>query len=460
MISTTIPDSLLAEQPDAITQLPPVPRTLDETGLTILFVAELLCKILFLRGRMTLADISAHLKLPMSVSEHVLDFMRSEHLCELLSHGNNSTNIHYQLSGAGRQRAGDYLRRSQYAGPAPVTLDTYVAQVERQSIRKVRYTRERISAGFGDLVIQEKTLTQLGAGLNSGRAMIIYGPAGSGKTYIAEHLAGLLSDEVAIPYSVVIDNEVIQLFDPHVHQPAPQEPTLVDALDRKHGFDARWQRCRRPMSIAGSELTLKALDLDFDYGTRIYQAPPHVKANNGVFVVDDLGRQMVSPQDLMNRWIVPLDRRRDYLTLHTGYKFQIPFDVVVVFSSNRDPAELTDEAFLRRLGYKIHIGALTEDQYSIVFRRVCNELSIPFSEAALKYLLQERHAKESRPLLACYPRDLLGQISDLACYENRQPVLTPEAIDWAWSNYFVPSHSAAADTAMTKPDIPRLLQTH
>jgi hypothetical protein len=189
------------------------------------------------------------------------------------------------------------------------------------------------------------------------------------------------------------------------------------------------------------------LDLDFDDGTRFYQAPPHVKANNGVFVVDDLGRQMVSPQDLMNRWIVPLDRRRDYLTLHTGYKFQVPFDVIVVFSSNQDPAELTDEAFLRRLGYKIHIGALSEAQYRLVFQQVCNEMSIPYSEDALVHLLHSHHYKEGRSLLACYPRDILGQVRDLAVYESQVPSLTTEILDWAWWNYFTPDRLGASTSA-------------
>lgn len=429
--------------PDIAIHLPPAPRTVEETGLSILFLTEHLCKVLFLRGRMSLGDLALHVKLPITVTEHVLDFMRNEHLCEVLSRANSRDGVAYQLSGTGRVRASDFLQRCQYAGPVPVTLDDYVMHVRRQSIHKVRYTRERVAAGFSGLVIQESTLACIGAGMNSGRAMIIHGPAGSGKTYIAEHLARLLSDDVAVPYAIVVDNEVIQVFDPQIHRSEAQETGSADRLIRGRGADERWQRCRRPMVIAGSELTLKSLDLDFDHGTRMYLAPPHLKANNGVFVVDDLGRQLVSPQELMNRWIVPLDRRRDYLTLHTGYKFEIPFDVVVVFSSNMHPAELADEAFLRRLGYKIQIGALTEDQYRSVFCEACKALDIPFSEAAFHYLVHVRHTKENRPLLACYPRDLLGQIRDLSRYEDRSPELTPDALDWAWNNYFVSAAASA-----------------
>lgn len=423
--------------------LPPPPRSVEDTGLEFLFLSELLCKILFLRGRMSLAELSAHVKLPVSVLDSVLLFMRAEHLCEVLGRGDSSASSVYQLSDSGRTRTADYFRHNQYAGPAPVSLAAYTAQVQRQSIRNVRYTREIMAAGFDGFIIQDKVLDQLGAAMNSGRAIIIYGPAGSGKTYIAENLTNLLSDYVAIPHALVVDNEVIQIFDPHVHQLMPHMPAHVANLARKNQFDTRWLPCKRPIAISGGELTLDTLDLEFDDTTRFYQAPPHVKANNGLFVIDDLGRQRVSPQDLMNRWIVPLDRRRDYLTLHTGYKFQIPFDVIVMFSSNDDPANLADEAFLRRLGYKIEIKALNEDQYRQVFRGVCDELSIPFSEAALEYLLRECHDKENRPLLACYPRDLLGQVRDLALYESTAPQLNNQVLDWAWHNYFTASQTRA-----------------
>lgn len=423
----------------------PQPRTVEETGLSFLYLTELTTKILFLRGRISLAELSSHIKLPIVVLESVLDFMRAEHLCELVSRGDSSATTFFQLSDTGRMRAGDFLRRCQYAGAAPVSLNDYAAQIHRQSIRQVRYTRDIITTGFQGFVINNAVLDQLGAAMNSGRAIIIYGPAGSGKTYIAENLTRLLSDVVAIPYALLVDNEVIQLYDPHIHQLVPQAKESNGSLARKPGSDARWLVCRRPVVITGGELTLETLDLDFDDSTRYYQAPPHVKANNGLFVVDDLGRQKVSPQDLMNRWIVPLDRGRDYLTLHTGYKFQIPFDVIVVFSSNHDPATMADEAFLRRLGYKIHIGALNRDQYRTVFQQVCRNMAIPYSEQVFEYLLNERHSKEGRALLACYPRDLLGQIRDLAVYESQAPELTKEALDWAWNNYFTPSQQLAFD---------------
>lgn len=419
-----------------VAQLPAVPLTLDDTGLDQLFLSALICKILFLRGKMNLADMSAHIKLPVGVLTGLFDQLRADYLCELTSRGDNSAGTIYQLTDAGRLRAVDYLRRSHYAGPAPVSLDVYSAQVEQQSIRAMRHTRESIAAGFKGIVIHDGILDQLGAALNSGRAIILHGQPGCGKTYIAERLSALMLDDILIPYAIVVDGEVIQIYDPHVHQALPASVSPVIGFERKQLVDTRWLMCKRPLTMTGGELTLAALDLEFDNGTRYYQAPQHVKANNGVFIIDDLGRQLVAPQDLMNRWIMPLDRRTDCLTLHTGYRFRIPFDVIVVFSSNQDPAGLADEAFLRRLGYKIFLDALSEDQYRQVFCKVCEQLSIPFSEAALQHLLREHHDREERPLLACYPRDLLEQVRDLAQYEGRPPALTAETLDWAWQNYF------------------------
>ncbi|MBI3284997.1 MAG: ATP-binding protein [Burkholderiales bacterium] len=427
------------------------PRTIEETGLSFLFLVELACKILFLRGRISLLDLASHIKLPATILENILSFMRTEHLCELASRGDSAGSTFVQLSETGRARANDFLRRCQYAGPAPVSLDAYAAQIHRQSIRQVSYTREILTKGYTGIVMHNKVLDQLGAAMNSGRAIIIYGPAGSGKTFIVENLSNLLSDVVAIPYAILVDSEIIRMYDPHIHQLIPQATSIGGNLTRKADVDARWLVCKRPVVITGGELTMEALDLDFDDNTRYYQAPPHVKANNGLFVIDDLGRQKMAPQELMNRWIVPLDRGHDYLTLHTGYKFQIPFDVIVVFSSNQDPNKLADEAFLRRLGYKIHIGALNQDQYRTVFRQVCEKLSIPYSETAFEYLLEQHHFKEGRALLACYPRDLLGQVRDLSIYESQAAELSTNTLDWAWDNYFTPSQQLKIDKKAPSP---------
>lgn len=415
--------------------LPPPPQTVEETGINFLFLVELLCKILFLNGQMRLLDIAGHSKLTLAVLDPLLAFMRAERLCEVSRQSETETAVTYTLTDLGRQRALDYLSKSQYAGPAPVNLADYTARVRRQSVLDSRITMQRVAETFDGVVLHNGTLDLLGPALNSGRAIFIYGPAGSGKTYIAEKLAHLFPDQIAIPYALLVDNEVIQVFDPLIHQ-STQQAAGKASLDRGKAHDQRWVPCQRPAVITGGELTLKMLDLDFDESARFYQAPPQVKANNGLLVIDDMGRQLVSPQNLMNRWIVPLDRRVDYLALHTGTKFMIPFDVTVIFSSNIAPTTLADEAFLRRLGYKIYIGELSEDEYLGIFKQVCSTLKIDYREDSFNYLVQKLHYKHRKPLLACIPRDLLGQVRDYALYHEVEPRLSEEILDVAWNNYY------------------------
>ncbi|WP_244618359.1 ATP-binding protein [Rhodoferax sediminis] len=419
--------------------LPGAPRTPQDTGLPFLFLVELVTKVLFLRGQVGLIELSAHLKLTVSVLDPLIGFMRAERLCEVTRRGASGTDadITYKLTDLGRARATEFMSRNAYAGAAPITLADYCAQVQAQSVAHMHILRGDVAREFADVVVNPVVLEQLGAAMNSRRAIFVHGPAGSGKTYLAERLKGLLKGTIVVPHAILVDGEVVQIYDPVVHRPADDEPEQPRAFDRRVPADARWMRAVRPAVLTGGELTLDMLDLQFDPGTRFYQAPPHLKANNGIFIIDDLGRQRCSAVELMNRWIVPLDRQIDYLALHTGYKFQVPFDVIVVFSSNVPPQELADGSFLRRLGYKIHVGALTEPQYERIFRQVCTQCGVPYAADALRYLLDEHHYKEERPLLACYPRDLLAQVRDRARYEGRTPILDKEVLDWAWNNYFI-----------------------
>jgi len=419
------------------TLVPMQPSTIDETGLGFQFIVELLTKALFLRGQMRLMDLVSYAKLPVAVLEPLLAFMRTERMCEAVRSSEAETAIAYNLTELGRLRAEDYLRKNQYVGAAPVSLLAYIKQVRQQSIVNMQVTRPQLLEIFDGLVIKEGLLKQFGAAMNSGRAIFVYGPAGSGKTFIAEHLAKLLSGDVAIPHAIVVDNEVIQVFDPLTHSPSvPSDEVGGVGLDRRVMSDQRWVTCHRPVIKTGGELTLSMLDLDFDESARFYQAPPQVKANNGLLIIDDLGRQLTPAVDIMNRWIVPLDRHVDYLALHTGKKFMLPFDVIVVFSTNLAPSKLTDEAFLRRLGYKIYVGPLSEDEYRLIAQQVCEEINIPFSEEGFNYLLHEHHYKTGRPLFACIPRDILEQLRDIARYEGKPAVMSRELLDWAWNNYF------------------------
>ena len=416
--------------------LPRLPQRVEDTDLDFSFLVELLAKVLYVRGQLRLPDLADHVRLSVGALEPLLTFMRSERLCEMARRGETDGAMAYSLTDLGRARAKDFLERCQYAGPAPVSLDAYVKQVAQQSVMDMGVTRELLQTAFDGIIVRRELLDQFGAAMNSGRPILVYGPAGSGKTYISERLVGLLSGNVAIPHAVEIGNEVIQVFDPVVHQPVASDESRRSVLDRGRKHDGRWVLCRRPVVLTGAELTLPMVDLQFDHKSRFYQAPPQMKANNGLFIVDDLGRQLVSPQDLMNRWIVPLDRHVDYFALHTGKKFQVPFDVIVVFSSNLQPSKLADDAFLRRLGYKIFVGPLPESDYRSIFMKVCEDNGIPFDEAGYRYVVHELHPRNAKPLLACLPRDILCQLRDFARFNDRQPKLTEELLDWAWHNYF------------------------
>ncbi|WP_229474076.1 ATP-binding protein [Pseudoduganella lurida] len=420
------------------------PRTVDDTGLPFLFLAELLAKVLHQRGQLRLAELAAHLKLNVSVIDPLIVFLRAEKLCEVVRIGSSGTDadISYLLTETGRLRAAAALGRNAYAGPAPVTLAAYTAQVAAQSVAGVQVTRAHMAAAFGGIVANPHVLAQLGSAMNSGRALFLHGLAGSGKTYLAERLRDLLTGTIAVPHALMVDGEVIPFFDAVQHLAEHDTVAASLGLDRGSAPDMRWVRgVRRPAALAGGELTLDMLDLRFDPHTRMYQAPPHLKSNNGIFIIDDLGRQRCSPEALMNRWIVPMDRNVDYLTLHTGHTFQVPFDVIVVFSSNFVPHRLSDGAFLRRLGYKIEVPPASTDEYAQLFRQACAGAGVAFDAEVFGYLL-DCHAQRGVPLLACYPRDLVRQLRDLARYEDRPAELSRRTLDWAWENYFAAAGQA------------------
>jgi DNA-binding PadR family transcriptional regulator len=421
---------------------PAPPVNLEQTELPFFFLVELTAKILFKGGPQRQGELVDSVKLLPGVLEPVLDFMRAEHLIEVQPRTQGDSvmaagkELTFALTDMGRQRASDAMARSQYAGPAPVSLRTYERQVRLQSMADVEVTRADITRVFDGVVIKPELLDQFGAAMNSRRASFVYGPAGAGKTYIAERLIGLLDGGIYIPHAILVDGEVVQVFDPLVHAPLADSQRPHSMLERRGFHDARWVACERPVVLCGGELSLSMLDLQFDREARYYTAPPQVKANNGLLIIDDLGRQLAEPRAIMNRWIVPMDRQVDYLALHTGGKFQVPFDVNLVFSTNLQPSALADEAFLRRLGYKIYVGPIEASDYEGIFRQECTRLGIPFTPEGLAYVLQ-RHEREERPLLACSPRDLLGQLRDQARFRSLRPEMSESLLDWAWNNYFV-----------------------
>jgi len=416
------------------------PRTVADTGLGRDLLCDLCARVFLRAGRSRLRDLASTICLPPSVVGDVLKFLRSEQLIELTGHSGLEIEAEYQLTGAGHHFASDAFRRCQYIGPAPVSLAAYCEQVYHHSMRHRTINAPYVRKAFSAMVVDSHVVDQLGAAMNSGRAVLIYGPAGSGKTFLAEHLAALQPGNIPVPYAIAIGGEIIQFFDPLIHEPV--DDAGASGLIRANN-DERWRWCRRPLVIAGGELTLQTLELQFDPATRYYQAPPHLKANGGVFVVDDLGRQLVSPRDLMNRWIVPLDRSRDYLSLHTGFKFAVPFEMTVMFSTNLKPSDIADEAFLRRFGYKVYLGAMDLASYRRIFEDACRAMGVAFSPEGFDWLIEHRHRREGRQLLACYPRDLVGRVRDFAIYDGGTPHATVEALKRAWTTYFTTTGAPA-----------------
>jgi predicted ATPase with chaperone activity len=413
--------------------LPPEPPSIEATGLSLGFIADIALKTLYLRGQMTLGELATSLGLPITnVTEKVMDFLKSERLVEIRGGaGLSSATYQFVIVDKGAEKAQEALARSQYVGRAPVPLATYVAAVQRQSIANVTITQEDIVRAFSHLVIPRDTLSQLGPAINSGKSIFLFGPPGNGKTTIAEVMVGLLRGEVVLPFAVEVDGQVIKVYDQVYHRIA------VDlATQDRARFDHRWVVSKRPIVMTGGELTLETLDLIWDETSKMYEAPFQMKANGGIFMVDDFGRQRVSPRDLLNRWIVPLEKRIDYLTLKTGKKIEIPFDMLIVFSTNLDPADLVDEAFLRRIRYKIGIVSPSVEQYEEILKRLCARKQIEYHADALSQILAY-YRKKGLELRSCHPRDILDQIVDTARFLQRKPALDADLVDMACESYFV-----------------------
>ncbi|MBF6991670.1 ATP-binding protein [Cupriavidus sp. IK-TO18] len=409
-----------------------LPRTIADTGLEVALLLSLLMKAAYLHRTVTLAVLTDTLKLPGTVVNEVASVAVRERLLEIAHRGASDLDVRFRLTDAGYARAAEASARCSYIGAAPVTLDAYVQAVKRHSVGQASVTKADVTAAFHDLVIPVHLLDAIGMSLNTCRALMIYGPAGSGKTYLAQRLGMLLPGAVPVPHAITVAGEIIQVFDPLVHVPCDDsEGSLA-----RRSLDRRWVLCHRPVVLSGGELTLSMMDLRHDPVAGFYQAPPHMKANNGIYIIDDLGRQLVGVTDLLNRWIVPLDRNIDMFTLQTGVRFSVPFDVWPVFSSNLEPSALGDDAFLRRLGSKLYVGALSVDDYREVYQRTAAEYGLASSEAVFDFLIDSLHYASDTPLFACIPRDLLRLVASGVHYHGAAPQVTEEGLVAAWQGYY------------------------
>ena len=419
-----------------ISKLAPRPTQLEETGLSAGFVADLIAKQLLDRGALTIAEMSTLLALAGSIVEPVLNFMRTEARIEVKPRTGQEQALSYSLTEAGRASALDAMMRSGYVGPAPVPLKTYARIARAQTIHGRSVAKSAMRSAFDDVVLEPELLDRLGPSLNSGRAIFLYGSAGTGKTYISQRLSRLFYDLTLVPHAVVIDDIVVQIFDHQLHKVVSYD-SGDERILLERGHDPRFNVCERPVAITGGELTAEMLEIRHDPATRLYEAPMQLKANNGIFIIDDMGRQRISPKALFNRWIVPLEEKRDYLDLGYGKHFSVPFDVILVFSTNIHPLELADEAFLRRIGYKIEFKSLTKELYSRIWNDVCREFRVACDPNVLEFVIHKLHAARGVPLLPCHPRDLLGMAVDYAMYSDEPRRVTTSHMQWAWNNYFV-----------------------
>ncbi len=415
---------------------PPSPRSIEETGLSVQELLNLVAKAMHSGAEMP-SVIGGILKLPQRVIQLVLEQAKERKMLDVLGSTGASvaSELRYTLTEKGRQWAADALAQNQYLGPAPVPLAALVERIQRQRITNERVDQAAIEMAFSNLIISKEFIHRIGPAINSGRSILLYGPPGNGKTSVAERVGSIFSDTIYIPYCFEVEGQIIKIYDPGIHKRIERNVSGGATL-RRENFDRRWVPCRRPFIVTGGELTLEMLDLSFNALAKFYEAPLHIKALGGIFAIDDFGRQLVSPEALLNRWIVPLESRVDYLKLHTGKSFSLPFDELVVFSTNLAPRDLMDPAFLRRIPYKLEIAGPSPEEYRQIFKLVARAFEMEAPDDIIDMVIQHLRVDNDFPLASYQPKFVIDQVIAACKFEGISREFRPDLVAMALGNLF------------------------
>ncbi|MEO9778727.1 MAG: ATPase [Sedimentitalea sp.] len=418
---------------------PPSPTTIDDMRLPLVMMRDILLKTVFRKNVETVSEIAAAICLPMQTTQELVDLAREQRLLEATGtlNANSGNEMGYQLTDAGKSRALDALSQSEYFGAMPVPLDVYREQVKRQSIRNIQITRDQLTDAMGHLILPDTLLDHLGPAVSAGRSILMYGPPGNGKSSISNGIRDALGDRIYVPRAIEYSGQVITVYDPIVHSAVHEAKDDPNALRRTKRFDTRYVCCERPTVVTGGELSLKMLDLVYNPTARTYQAPLQLKSTGGIFIVDDLGRQEEPPQALINRWIVPLEESKDILGLQSGEKFEVPFDTLVIFSTNFHPNKIFDQAALRRIFFKIKIDGPSQENFLKIFALVARKKGVPLDEATLVHLLKVKYPTINNVYANYQPVFLIEQMIAICEFEGIPYQMSPALIDRAWANMFV-----------------------
>lgn len=427
---------------------PDPPRSIEDLGIKPTMVEELILKAVFFAGEMRGSEICDRIKVPQTIVEEVIEQLRKQKYLDMKGSGMGvgRSGMSFQVTTFANDLLHQILDRNRYNGPAPVPLEHWIKSSKAQTVRGNRITRQKMEDKFNDLIITDYIFDGIGPAMNSGRAIFFFGAPGNGKTAICQCMVDCFENDIFIPHAILVDDFIIKIYDPTIHKRVEQKEE-----DPQH--DERWVRIRRPLVVVGGELTMEMLDLTYSSEVKYYEAPFQMKATNGMLLIDDFGRQRVAPKDLLNRWIVPLESDVDYLTMHTGKKLQLPFDVFTAFSTNLDPADLVDDAFLRRVRYKLEVQRPDEDQFHKIWAMMCRKRGVEYVPEMVQYLIDQHYKPVKRPFAACQPRDLLDQMIDMSFYRGYQPQLHPDLFDAAVKSYFVKfdKDKAAAGAVLKMP---------